>query len=303
MTDLSMQRIDPNLIKGYGKWIENLSASFNIDKQSAFVEGRLLTDNALIAFEVNRYIKRRMQGVNGVVGLKIDVSKACDRLEWDYIEHMLDKFGFNRTWIERVMGCVKTVSYSFWENGMEFGDVKSQRGNRLGDPISPYLYIMCAEGLSLILRRHEEAGLIHGYIVARSAPPISHLLLVDDCYLLFKATRSEATTMRNILTRYERISGQAINFNKSSVIFSPNTTVLNRQLVYEMLEVSEVTAPGKYLGVPMTMGRNKSNVFKSLTDRVEQRLQGWANKSLSKGGKVILLKTAAQSIPNFLMNF
>ncbi|XP_074336841.1 uncharacterized protein LOC141674013 [Apium graveolens] len=306
MTDLRPISLCNVLIRIISKVMENrlktcLSGLIS-DKQSAFVEGRLLTDNALIAFEVNHYIKRRTLGVNGIAGLKIDVSKAYDRLEWDYIEHMLNKFGFNPTWIGRVMGCVKTVSYGFWQNGTEFGDVKPQRGIRQGDPISPYLYILCAEGLSSILRRHEEAGLIHGCIAARGAPSISHLLFADDCYLFFKATKSEATTMKNVLRRYERISGQAINFNKSSVIFSPNTTVLNRQLVCEALEVGELTAPGKYLGVPMIMGRNRSNAFKPLIGRVEQRLQGWANKSLSKGGKVVLLKTSAQSIPNFLMN-
>lgn len=65
------------------------------EQHSAFVEGRLLTDNALIAFEVNHYIKRRTQGVNGVVGLKLDVSKAYDRLEWHFLEAMMLKFGFN----------------------------------------------------------------------------------------------------------------------------------------------------------------------------------------------------------------
>lgn len=80
------------------------------DKQSAFVEGRLLTDNALIAFEINHYMKRRTQGVNGVV-LKIDVSKAYDRLEWCFLEHMLYKFGFNEMWVNRVMICVKTGTY------------------------------------------------------------------------------------------------------------------------------------------------------------------------------------------------
>lgn len=231
------------------------------DKQSAFVEGRLLTDNALIAFEINHYFKRRTQGVNGVAGLKIDVSKAYDRLEWSFIDHMLAKFGFNRMWITRVMSCVQTVTYSFWQNGIEFGDVRPQRGIRQGDPISPYIYILCAEGLSSILRRHEEACLIHGCIVARGAPPISHLLFADDCYLFFRATGPEASTMKAILKRYEKISGHAINFNKSSVVFSPNTTEQNRSLVCETLDVREVSVPGKYLGVPMTVGKNKNMVL------------------------------------------
>lgn len=76
------------------------------DKQSAFIEGRLLTDNALIAFELNHYIRRKTQGKNGVLGLKLDISKAYDRLEWKFLVDMLCKFGFNTVWVERIMKCV-----------------------------------------------------------------------------------------------------------------------------------------------------------------------------------------------------
>lgn len=137
------------------------------DKQSAFVEGRLLTDNAIIAFEVNHYIRRKTQGKYGVAGLKIDISKAFDRIEWSFIENMLIKFGFHSLWISRIMACVRSVSYSFLHNGEVFGDVIPQRGIRQGDPLSPYLYIMCAEGLSAIIKRNENVGLIHGCMIAR----------------------------------------------------------------------------------------------------------------------------------------
>lgn len=100
------------------------------NNQSAFIEGRLLTDNALIAFELNHYIKRRSQGSTGVAGLKIDISKAYDRLEWNFIESMLIKFGFHDQWIKRIMSCIKTVSYSFIQQGVVFGDVRPQRGIR-----------------------------------------------------------------------------------------------------------------------------------------------------------------------------
>lgn len=146
------------------------------DRQSAFVEGRLLTDNALITFEVNHFMKRRTQGKSGVAGLKIDISKAYDRLEWAFIRSMMDKFGFHAIWVDRVMKLVQTVSYNFVHNGNLFGNVEPHRGVRQDDPISPYIYIMCAEGLSSILRRNEEAGLLHGCVTAKG-----HLLFHICC--------------------------------------------------------------------------------------------------------------------------
>lgn len=96
------------------------------DKQSAFIEGRMLIDNALIAYEVNHYIHRKTQGKYGIAGLKINIFKAYDRLEWSFMENMLMRFGFNHQWIHRVMTCVNSVSYSFLHNGEVFGHIIPQ---------------------------------------------------------------------------------------------------------------------------------------------------------------------------------
>lgn len=164
---------------------------------------------------------------------------------------MIKRFGFAEVWIKRIMMYIRSVSYSFLHDGELFGEVHPKWGIRQGDPISPYIFILCAEGLSVIIRRNKEVGLIHGCTIARGAPPISHLLFADDCYLFFKATESEATVMMNILTRYEHISGQSINYNKSAITFSPNTSVQSRQAVCNQLRVREVQSPGRYLGMPM----------------------------------------------------
>lgn len=146
------------------------------------------------------------------------------------------------------------MSYSFLHKDGEFCNIVPQRGLRQGDPISPYIYIMCAEGLSAMIRRNEDVGLIHGCIVAKEAPTISHLLFADDCYLFFCANAVEAGVMKRILNRYEKISGQMVNYNKSVVTFSPNLTGQCRSDVCHELEVQEADSPGKYLGIPMRIG-------------------------------------------------
>ena len=271
-------------------------------QQSAFIEGRLLTDNALVAFEINHYIHRKTQRKCGVAALKIDVAKAYDRLEWRFIETMLIMLGFPQVWIQRVMQCVKSVSYSFLRDGKIFGDVRPQRGIRQGDPISPYLYILCAEGLTGLMRIYEDSGLIHGCKVARGAPGISHLLFADDCYFFFRATHTEGKCIRDILTKYELLSGQLVNYGKSDIVFSPNTSVVDRGKVCDCLGVKEVSKPGKYLGMPMCVGKGKKDVFGFISDRVQHKLQAWCNKELSKAGKLTLLKSSAQTMPTFWMS-
>ncbi|XP_074347222.1 uncharacterized protein LOC141686059 [Apium graveolens] len=175
---------------------------------------------------------------------------------------MMKKFGFTGIWIDRVMELVKFVTYSFLHNGVEFGNVVPAQGLRQDDPISPYLYITCAEGLSVIIRYNKTAGLIHGCTIARGAPStISHLLFAYDCYFFFKAIVGEASVMRSNLDHYEKESGQMINYDKFTVIFSPNTTEENKQIVCSRLGVRELQEPGNYLEMPMSIGRRKIASF------------------------------------------
>ena len=155
------------------------------ESQSAFVEGRSIMDNILVAFEVNHYLKRKTQGRKGVAALKIDMSKAYDRIEWLFLRRMMQALGFDEAWIELVMVCITSVEYKVIQDGCEVGPIVPGRGLRQGDPISPYLFIMCVEGLSSLLRKYELRGLIHGCKVARNAPMISHLFFADDSFLFF----------------------------------------------------------------------------------------------------------------------
>nr|KYP35970.1 Transposon TX1 uncharacterized [Cajanus cajan] len=88
---------------------------------------------------------------------------------------------------------------------------KQARGLRQGDLLSPYLFIICTEGLSLLLRQAEARGILHGVKVCRGAPPLTHILFADDCFLFCKATTDEGHTLKDVLQQYEQASGQSIN--------------------------------------------------------------------------------------------
>ncbi|KAL6180717.1 hypothetical protein ACLB2K_047377 [Fragaria x ananassa] len=120
--------------------------------------------------------------------IKLDLSKVYDRMEWSFLEAVLIRLGFSRSWIKIVMQCVSTVKYSFLINGQPCGMLTSSRGLRQGDPLSPYLFLLGVEVFSALLESKAEHGLLQGIRVCDGAPVIHHLLFVEDslCFYLFR---------------------------------------------------------------------------------------------------------------------
>ncbi|CAM8962958.1 unnamed protein product [Rhodiola kirilowii] len=144
--------------------------------QSAFVPGRLISDNILLAHEVLHYIKSRKNQKVGFFSVKTDMSKAYDRVEWRFLELMLIKLGFPIPWTRLVLECIKSVRYKVKMNDMLIEIPPPERGLRQGDPMSPYLFLLCAEWLSLKLAREVQLQRLKGVRVCRGAPVIFSLM-------------------------------------------------------------------------------------------------------------------------------
>ncbi|XP_019161136.1 PREDICTED: uncharacterized protein LOC109157753 [Ipomoea nil] len=197
------------------------------------------------------------------------MAKAYDCTEWSFLRHMLLALGFDARWVELIMFYVTTVSYSFLVNGSRIGPVKPSRVLRQGNPLSPYLFIICADGLSLLLQKAQSGGSIHG------------------C----RANVQEAGEVKRCLFVYESLSRLVVNFHKSSICFSKNTREETREEVALVLGVVQAPNFGKYLGLPSFVGRNKKETFSYIEDKIRQRIRSLSKKLLSQAGKEIMLKS------------
>lgn len=142
------------------------------------------------------------------------------------------------------------------------------RGLRQGDPLSPYLFLICAEGLGALIKKAHEGNVIHGVSIARKAPLITHLFFADDSMIFGRASVRDAEAILGILKHYESLSGQMVYMDKSEVSFSKSLSYEVKCRVSSVLGFKEVSSHDKYLGLPTLFKRSKKISFSGIKERI-----------------------------------
>ena len=250
----------------------------------------------MIAHEIFDYLGKKKGRKHCIGALKVDMSKAYDRVDWKFLKATLTAMNFNASWVNWIMECVTTVRYTLLINGNLSHSFTPKKGLRQGDPLSLYLFLMCANILSLSVMQAENQKKIRGIKLGRNGIPLTHLFFADDALLFFKHDAVSLSNIHHILNWYCSISRQNINLSKSDLYCSPNMAKEVKMDLAQRLQVDLVQTHSKYLGINfMLRGKRVANI-QFLVDKMHSNLQGWKAKLLSQAAKTTLITSNLQSL-------
>jgi len=241
---------------------------------------------------------KNMKGNKAWAALKLDMEKAYDRVEWNFLFRTLHIFGFHPKWVELIKTCITTVSYSMIVTDDVCGFFSPSWSIRQGDPLSPDLFLICMEVLTRALWKvlsKKKCGI--EVKLSPRASKIPCLLFADDSLLFCRTYLESYQELSSILNRFCQNFGQLINFNKSSLTFSSNAAAHDKQVVSSIFNMAYQNNLGKYLGDPIFKGRPKTKTFSELVNKTAGKLQNWKTKYISKARRVALIQANIESMP------
>ncbi|KAM6563873.1 hypothetical protein CsatB_023871 [Cannabis sativa] len=279
--------------------LKHLLPSIISPEQTAFVHGRLIAENTAVAREIVHSMKKK-KGKKGFMMIKLDMEKAYDKMDWEFILNTLKGLGFHQNFVRWVEKCIQIRKLGLLINGSVQGMVSPSCGLRQGDPLSPALFIIAADVLSRLITTRKAEGKLAGFRISREGPAITHLMFADDVILFGRASVKEAKGFIKCLEEYCSWSGQAVNYQKSTVFFTKGVSATNARDITSMLNMKRMKEDATYLGLPLFRSLNRSRDLRFLVDRALQRVKSWKTRLLSKAGRACLIQSVGSSVATYV---
>ena len=260
--------------------------------------GRQILDVVLVANEViEDYTRRNKEGMV----FKIDFEKAYDNVRWGFLDFVLQRKNFGSKWRSWIKGCLSSVSYSVIINGRPRGKFRGSKGLRQGDPLSPFLFMLVADGLSRLMEKATEVGFVKGCKVGKDNILISHLQFADDTIFFIDSEGPSFNNMMTLLGLFCEASGLKINMAKSILLgLGVSDQVITSRA--EMVGCEVGTWPISYLGMPLGGNPCSRSFWEPVISKVAKRLDGWKKAFLSKGGRLTLIESVLSAIPTYFLS-
>jgi hypothetical protein len=268
--------------------------------QNAFVKGRQILDSVLIA---NECLDSRIKSGEPGLLCKLDIEKAYDHVNWDFLLYMLRMCGFGESWCSWIAHCISLMHFLVLVNSTPSGFFSSSCGIRQGDPLSPLLFVIVMEALSKLFSITVQRGFLSGFSVGSGSNGvinISHLLFADDTLVFCGVNLDHLLYLRMLLLSFEAVSGLKINLDKSVLV--PVGHVDNMDDLAGILGCGVSSLPLKYLGLPLGAPFKAKFSWDEVIGKIERRLASWKRLYLSKGGRVTLIKSTLSNLPTYFLS-
>ncbi|KAJ0754284.1 putative RNA-directed DNA polymerase [Helianthus annuus] len=266
--------------------------------QSAFIGGRYILDGPLILNEILRWSKKVK---NKIFVFKIDFEKAYDNVHWNFVLEVLNQMGFSARWCSWIKGILSSARASVLVNGSPTFEFKCHKGMRQGDPISPFLFVIVMEALSRMLVKACNLEIVKGIGLPNGGPEISHLLYADDAVIIGDWSSANIQNVVRILRCFHLCSGLKINLSKSK-LFGVGVQPREVEEMGEMIGCGVDSFPCKFLGLNVGANMNRYANWRPVFEVFEKRLSLWKASLLSIGGRVTLIRSVLESLPNYYMS-
>ncbi|XP_022895208.1 uncharacterized protein LOC111409387 [Olea europaea var. sylvestris] len=234
-----------------------------------------MTKNIHLAQELMRQYSRKRVVPRCL--LKIDISKAFDSVSWDFLKSVLEGLNFPLRFVQWIMECVTTPTYSVALNGSMYGFFKGGKGLRQGDPLSPFLFVICLEYFSRIIKDATN----------------------DSDFKLSPKMWSPQDLM--LFARGDAIIGFEDQHYESS-IYTAGIFGYELQTIMEISKFSKGTMPFRYLGIPLASEKLKVSSYAPFLEKIAGYIGAWSCASLSYAGKLELIRAVLQGVECFWLS-
>jgi hypothetical protein len=170
-------------------------------EQRGFIKGRQIKDCICLTSEAVNMLHNKAYGGN--LAIKIDIAKAFDTLDWQFLIKVLKSFGFCDPFCNWIQTILHSAKLSISINGKEEGFFSCARGVRQGDPLSPLLFCIAEDVLSRGLSKLVSDGLLKPMKGTRNVQIPSHILYADDVMLFCKGTSSNIDVLSSFFLRFQ----------------------------------------------------------------------------------------------------